>query len=294
MPFAEARGARLHCESVGDGEAIVFVHEFAGDHRSWEPQVRHFARRYRCITYAARGYPPSDVPEDIALYSQAEAVDDVVAVMLQFGVERAHVVGLSMGGFAALHFGLRRPTMARSVVVVGCGYGAEPPTRDGFARDCEALAERLEKEGMERPSAGYAAGPYREQFAAKDPLGYAEFRKRLAEHSPIGSALTLRGVQARRPSLYDLKAELAAFEVPMLIVNGDEDEPCLNPGLYLKRTVPTAGLVVLPKTGHTINLEEPAAFNDALEDFFAAVEHGRWTKRDPRSVGRSAMLGDDG
>lgn len=293
MAFAEARGARLYCEATGEGAAIVFVHEFAGDHRSWEPQVRHFARRYRCITFAARGYKPSDVPGDLARYSQAEAVDDIAAVMRYFGVAKAHVVGLSMGGFATLHFGLRYSAMASALVVAGCGYGAEPAARAGFAHDCEALAARLEKEGMAKPAEGYAAGPYRVQFAAKDPRGYAEFRARLIEHSATGSALTLRGVQARRPSLYDLKAELAALEVPTLIVNGDEDEPCLEPGLYLKRAIPSAGLVVLPKTGHTINLEEPAAFNRALDEFFAAVEHGRWQRRDPRSVGRSAMVADE-
>jgi pimeloyl-ACP methyl ester carboxylesterase len=293
VTYAEARGARLYGEATGEGAAIVFVHEFAGDHRSWEPQVRHFARRYRCITYAARGYKPSDVPTDIALYSQAEAVDDIAAVMRHFAVAKAHVVGLSMGGFAALHFGLRYQAMASALVVAGCGYGAEPGAGVGFARDCEALAAQLETEGMAQPAEGYAAGPYRVQFAAKDPRGYAEFRARLIEHSAAGSALTLRGVQARRPSLYDLKAELAALEVPTLIVNGDEDEPCLEPGLYLKRTIPSAGLVVLPKTGHTINLEEPAAFNRVLDEFFATVEHGRWPRRDPRSIGRSAMLADE-
>src|SRR5450432_463493 len=107
MPFANARdGARLYFEETGSGTPIVFVHEFAGDYRSWEPQVRHFSRRYRCITYNARGYPPSDVPADVERYSQASARDDILCVLDGLGINRAHVVGLSMGGFATLHFGM--------------------------------------------------------------------------------------------------------------------------------------------------------------------------------------------
>src|SRR5436309_6678410 len=118
-------GVRLYYEDAGAGTAIVFVHEFGGDHRSWEPQLRHFARRHRCVTFAARGYPPSDVPETVDAYSQTRAVQDIVAVMDAAGIDRAHVVGLSMGGFAALHFGLDAGARARSIVVAGAGYGAE-------------------------------------------------------------------------------------------------------------------------------------------------------------------------
>src|ERR1700710_2001098 len=99
-------GVRLHVEEAGQGTPIVFVHEFAGDHRAWEPQMRHFARRHRCVAYSARGYLPSDVPESPEAYSQAFAVADIVAVMDGLGIEQAHVVGLSMGGFATLHLGL--------------------------------------------------------------------------------------------------------------------------------------------------------------------------------------------
>jgi len=110
MPHVSADdGVRLYVEEAGNGPPVVFVHEFAGDHRSWEPQVRALSRRYRCVVYAARGYPPSDVPQDEAAYSQARAVADIVAVLDGLEIERAHVVGLSMGGFATLHLGLRHP-----------------------------------------------------------------------------------------------------------------------------------------------------------------------------------------
>lgn len=289
MTMIEAQGARLYCESAGEGDAIVFVHEFAGDYRSWEPQMRFFSRRYRCITYNARGYPPSDVPEDPALYSQDIATDDIAAVMRGHGIDKAHVIGCSMGGFATLHFGLRYPDMARSLTVVGCGYGAKKDSREAFKQEAQEFASQFETMGMQAVAAQYSAGPTRVQYENKDPRGYAEFQAQFAEHSAKGSALTLANVQAMRPSLYDLEDGLRKLTVPTLLVTGDEDEPCLDAKLYLKRTIPSSGLLMLPRTGHAANLEEPDAFNRAVAEFIATVEQGRWQLRDPRSVSGSAL-----
>ncbi|MCY4550251.1 MAG: alpha/beta hydrolase [Defluviicoccus sp.] len=288
MPYAQADGARLYYEEAGAGEAIVFVHEFAGDCRSWEPQIRHFSRRYRCVAFNARGYPPSEVPDDQALYSQDIATDDIAAVMRGAGIERAHVVGMSMGGFAALHFGLRHAGMARSIVVGACGYGAKPEESAQYALDSEAIAVEYETRGAAEVAEIYANGAYRLQLKEKDPRGWAEFRDQLAGHSTEGSARTMRGVQKHRPSLWRIDG-LAGMSVPALVVAGDEDDWCLEPGIHLKRTIPTAALLILPKTGHAVNLEEPALFNRALADFFATVEAGRWTER-PFAQGASALL----
>ena len=290
MPFAETDdGVKLHYEETGQGTPVIFVHEFAGDCRSWEPQVRAFARRNRCITYNARGYPPSDVPADGAMYSQARACADIKAVLDHLGTGPAHVVGLSMGGFATLHFGLTHPGMALSLVVAGCGYGAEPDRRAKFRDEAAATADLIEAEGMEAFAAIYGAGPTRVQFQNKDPRGWAEFVRMLGEHSATGSALTMRGVQRERPSLWDLEGRLRALDVPTLILTGDEDEPCLLPGVFMKRAIRTAGLVVIPKAGHNVNQEDPAAFNRAVGDFHAAVDGGRWEARDPRSVTESIL-----
>ena len=275
-------GVKLYYEEVGRGTPLIFVHEFAGDHRSWEPQLRFFSRRYRCIAFNARGYPPSDVPENPERYSQVSARDDVIAVLDHLRIERAHVVGLSMGGFATLHVGLAHPQRALSLVVAGCGYGAQRGEEDKFRADSEALARQLETQGA-KAFASYAAGPTRVQFQNKDPRGYQAFVDALAKHSAEGAALTLRGVQMRRPLLYQLVDGMKRLAVPTLIMVGDEDEPCLDAALLLKRSIATAGLVVLPRSGHMINLEEPALFNRAVADFLATVEAGRWEPRDPRA-----------
>ena len=284
MPFATTDdGARLYYEEAGEGDLVVFVHEFAGDYRSWEPQVRFFSRRYRCVTYNARGYPPSDVPEAGQRYSQDRARDDVLAVIEHLGAESAHVVGLSMGGFATLHFGFAYPNRARSLVVAGCGYGAELDQREEFQAEAEATANFIAGATGEELASAYGGGPTRVQFENKDPRGWKEFCDMLAEHDMLGSSLTMHGLQKQRPSIFDLKEEMQALRVPTLIMTGDEDDPCLIPNIYMKRNIPSSALVVLPNSGHTINLEEPDLFNASLADFFAQVETGRWPLRDPRS-----------
>jgi pimeloyl-ACP methyl ester carboxylesterase len=276
-------GVRLYYEDTGEGVPIVFVHEFAGDHRSWEPQVRFFSRRHLCIAYAARGYPPSDVPKTVESYSQKRAAADIRAVLDGVGIERAHVVGLSMGAFATLHFGLDYPERALSLVAAGVGYGAEKTREAEFRQAAEQAARGFETRGSRAFAEVYGSSAARVQFEAKDPRGWREFVDQLAEHSPLGSANTMRGVQAKRPSLYDLEDQFRRLAVPTLIVAGDEDDNSLQPSIFLKRTIPASGLLVLPKTGHTLNLEEPDAFNRAVAEFFAQVTAGRWLPRDPRA-----------
>jgi pimeloyl-ACP methyl ester carboxylesterase len=293
MNFAPtADGVRLYYETAGSGTPIVFVHEFGGDHRSWEPQMRFFARRYLCVAFGARGYPPSDVPTDLERYSQATAADDIAAVMDALGFAKAHIVGLSMGGFAALHFGLRHASRALSLVVAGAGYGAEKAHEEYFRGVSIEVAKQFEAQGSERFAKTYSLGASRVQFQNKDPRGWQEFATWLGEHDAVGAANTMRGVQARRPSIYDLETELKAMAVPSLVVVGDEDDHCLQPGIFLKKTVPACGLAVMPKTGHTLNLEEPAAFNALLAEFFAQVEAGRWKPRDPRALPGQIMKTD--
>jgi len=290
MAFALVNGVRLYYEEAGSGTPMIFVHEFAGETASWSPQLRFFGRRYRTIAFNARGYPPSDVPEDPSLYSQAQAVEDLRGVLDYLQIERAHVVGLSMGGFAALHFGLVYPARAFSLVVAGAGYGSKIEERDAFRADCAAMVSRFESEPMKDVAASYANGPARQQFRDKDPRGWEEFRDLLTRQSAKGHALTMRQVQMKRPSIYELGERMAQLTVPTLIMTGDEDEACLEPALYMKRTIRTSGLVVIPRSGHTINLEEPDMFNRCVLDFVTTVDAGRWTPRNPASLSRSAIL----
>ena len=291
MTIAKINNTEVFFERTGDGTPIVFLHEFAGDYRSWEIQVRFFARRYAVVAYNARGYPPSGVPEDPADYSQDIAVEDLRALLDHLQIDRAHIVGFSMGGSAALSFGLKYPQRARSVTIVGTGSGSlRSGDNAAFLRDMEYVIKRFESEGMDKVSQFYTSGPNRVQFQDKDPRGWQEFNTQFREGSARGHANTMRGVQSKRPSVYDLENALQTMTVPLLIMTGDEDQPCLEPGLFLKLTVPSAALTVFPKTGHNINQEEPDLFNRSLLDFITQVDSGRWTSRNPASLSASAVL----
>jgi pimeloyl-ACP methyl ester carboxylesterase len=192
-----------------------------------------------------------------------------------------------MGGFATLHFGFRHPARASSLVVAGCGYGAEKDQREKFRAEVAAVAAFLDTNDMEAFATKYAYGPTRVQFANKDPRGFEEFRRQLAEHSALGSRNTQLGVQGERPSLYDLTDQMQALDVPTLILTGDEDWPCLQPALLMKQTIPSAALSVMPNCGHAINLEDPDQFNRLAGDFVAQVDAGRWPRRDLRALAAS-------
>ncbi len=282
-------GVKLYYEEAGSGTPVVFVHEFGGDHRSWEMQMRFFSREHRCVTFAARGYPPSDVPPSADSYSQLRAVEDIIAVMDAAGIKKAHIVGLSMGGFATLHFGLEHPDRALSLVVAGAGYGAEKQHEAYFREVSLDVARQFEAQGSETFAKTYSLGASRVQFQNKDPRGWQEFAIQLGEHSSLGAANTMRGVQARRPSIYDLETRMKTMMVPTLVMVGDEDDHCLQPGIFMKKTLPACGLLVLPKTGHTLNLEEPGYFNDSVADFISLAEAGRWKPRDPRAMPQQIM-----
>lgn len=274
---------QLWVEECGNGLPILFIHEFGGNYDSWQPQIHAFSRRYRCITYAARGYPPSSIPGQLEAYSQQRAAEDALAVLDGLGIRQAHIVGLSMGGFTALHVGLNAPERALSLTIAGAGYGCEAETEAYFRQVSLQVGENFARQGAETFAKTYALGASRVQFKNKDPLGWQRFADRLAEHDSVGASLTMQGVQARRPAFYQLETQIRALQLPVLIMVGDEDDHCLQPGLYLKRHLPAAGLAILPKTGHTLNLEEPQLFNLLLAEFFAQVESGNWGKRDPRA-----------
>ena len=287
MPHATARdGIKLHYEATGSGTPLIFVHEFSGDARSWESQLRFFARRYRCIVFNARGYPPSDVPRARSKYSWRIAVDDVADVLRHLRIRKAHVVGCSMGAYTALQFGLRYPAMALSVTALAAAAGSDPGTRKSFLQATEAHAQLFESAGTHAALRQRGLSPGRIPLMLKDPRGFAEFRRVHEGHSGTGLAGVLRGVQTKRPPVYALERGLRAYRPPLLVVCGDEDDGSIGPALFIKRVCKNARLWMCPATGHTVNTEEPDRFNRNLLDFVTLVDSGHWKPRDPRSIAR--------
>lgn len=278
MPYIEAQGAKLYFEESGKGHPIIFIHEFASDIRGWEPQLRQLSRNYRCIAYNARGYPPSDVPENPLSYGWKIAIDDIDAVMRALEIERAHLVGVSMGGYAALQFGLLHPEKVSAIYAAAVGSGSHPSYRDAWVKETCRLARIFGDRGIAGIAKRIAERPSRLPLKHKDLNGWQEFVARFLELSPQGLMHTMARCQALRPSLYDLRDQLSEMTVPVLLGVGDEDIACLETNLMLKSVLPNAGLWIVPNTGHGINLEEPAAFNAQLESFLTAVERGSWRR----------------
>jgi pimeloyl-ACP methyl ester carboxylesterase len=285
MPLAQINGVSIYYEVTGTGPPLVFSHEFAGDSRSWKPQVEAFSGSYQCITWNYRGFPPSEVPEDRASYSQDILVEDLKGLLDHLGIEKAHVAGLSMGGSVTLHFALAYPERCLSAVVAGAGTGSVD--RPQFEGDVARIVDLLSTRSMAEFADIYSLAPTRTPFMEKDRQGWELFREQLAEHSAIGSANMMREVQLKRPTIFSLEDQLGQLSVPTLILIGDEDEPCVEPAIFMRRKIPSSGLVILPQSGHTVNLEEPALFNQAIEMFLTMVQEGRWRTRG--SVSTSMM-----
>jgi pimeloyl-ACP methyl ester carboxylesterase len=282
MPKVRANHLNLYYEEAGSGVPVVFVHEFAGDWRSWEAQIRFFSSRYRAVTFSARGYPPSDVPESPEEYSQENQIEDLKGLMDALKIEKAHLCGLSMGSYTSLLFGIKYPKRSHSLTIAGSGYGSGA-NREDFHRQIVQVADQMLRGGMKAVSATYTLGPARVQLQNKNPRAWEEFRRQFEEHSAKGSAYTFLGVQRKRPSITDLGDQLRKIALPVLIMQGDEDERGTEGSLFMKRHIPRAGLEVFPRSGHTLNLEEPEHFNRSLLDFITAVDAGHWEARDPRS-----------
>ena len=283
MSKVRVNDINLYYEEAGSGIPVVFVHEFAGDWRSWEQQVRFFSSRYRVITFSARGYLPSDVPDSPAGYSQDLQIEDLKGLCNALQIEKAHICGLSMGSYTTLFFGMRYPERARSLTVAGSGYGSGK-NREEWHKEVARVADQMLKEGIKGVSGTYTLGPARVQLQNKNPRAWEEFRRQFEEHSVKGSAYTFLGVQGKRPSVTDLGAEMKKMTLPALIMLGDEDEKGIEGSLFMKRNIPRAGLEIFPRSGHTLNLEEPGHFNRSLLEFITAVDAGHWEDRDPRSL----------
>ena len=272
---AHVNGVDLCYQQTGEGTPLLWAHEYGGDLRSWEPQVRYFSRRYRVITYNHRGYSPSTIPIAAGDYSQDLLVEDLHQLLRHLRLGAVHLGGCSMGANVARDFAIAHSEMTKSLILLGVGAGSV--NREQFVRNFEAIAAGLERDGIESLVNHFQTVPNRASFKQKDPRGFAEFLGYVREHDAQACAHLAREVLIKRKTIFQLEAELKAIRIPTLIVAGDRDTPSIEPSVVMRDWIPNAGLVVFPKCGHTANLEEPALFNFQIAEFLAAVESDRWT-----------------
>jgi pimeloyl-ACP methyl ester carboxylesterase len=270
VPYVRSRQVRLYYEDVGGGPPVVFVHELASDVRQWRGTIDALSGRFRCIAYNARGYPPSEVPDQPEAYRWDAFAADVGAVLDQLGLEHAALVGWSMGAYAALQFARLHSDRVRALALVGVGSGSPAGERAGFQAQMQALALAWRTHAG-AAAAMVAATPGRQAFRRRRPEAFAAWLEDLEGHSPDGMALTCANYQALRPSLEEFEDQLARLPMPVLLTVGEEDAPCLVPTRRLAEVIPRARLQVLPDAGHMPMLEDPDSFVQALEAFLEGL-----------------------
>jgi len=274
MPKVKVSDVELYYEETGSGFPVIFCHEFAGDYRSWEQQVRHFARRYRVITYNYRGYAPSDVPADPAAYSQEILISDMRELMKKLSIEQAHIIGIATGGNVALNFAIAHPDVTKSAIVAGAGAGTS--SREKWLAAGRDMADSIAKTGAAAIVKSIEGAPQRQALRTKDPRAWDEFIGVIRDLSPAGAEMSMRNVLLTRKPVTDLTEGIAALPMPVLVMVGDQDTPAFEASLFVHRYAPHAGLAVFPFTGHTLPIEEPELFNSLADAFLAAVDSGRW------------------
>jgi pimeloyl-ACP methyl ester carboxylesterase len=255
----------LYVERWGEGEpSIVFCHGFGGSARNFRPQARAFAASCRAITFDARGHARSDAPVEPDAYEPDRFVEDVSNVLDVIGIERALIVGLSMGAGIALRFAATRPERVLGLLVAAYPRPASTP---GHAAWALGFADAIEAEGVEAAGARFAWG---ERFQ-RDPKGAELIRIGFLEHQPHALVNVLRRVLAVQPAPADQAPRLAGLTGPISIVVGGQDAGSLAPSRELSALLPAAQLVEIEGGGHVVNLTNPAEFNRALRDLLARL-----------------------
>lgn len=273
MRYASVNGIELGYRECGSGFPLVFCHEYAGDLRSLERQIGYFSRRYRCIAFNYRGYPPSTVPDDIDAYGSDDLVADLAGLLDHLGITETHLVGVATGGGVALNFAIGRPEAVRGLAVVGPGAGSVG--RPAWLAGAQALADAIRRDGMAALVDNMENAPQRQALRSKDPIAWETFIAQIREMSPVGCANMMANALMRRPPLFELESELKRLRMPVLVAVGDQDAPAFDACVFVSRTVVDGALAVLPNCGHMLPLEEPALLNTILGEFFAGVDARR-------------------
>ncbi|MCC6418913.1 MAG: alpha/beta fold hydrolase [Gemmataceae bacterium] len=251
MAVIDRGGVSIFYEVNGDGPPVLLSHGYSATAQMWRGQVQALSGSHRLVTWDMRGHGESDSPTDPTAYSEAATVGDMAAILTACGIERAVVAGLSLGGYMSLAFHLAHPERTRALMLFDTGPGyRNPKGRDGWNETALARARAFEERGLD------ALG------------GSAEVR--VSRHrSAAGLAHAARGMLAQVDSR--VIESLEKIAVPTLVLVGENDTPFIGAAEYMAAKIPGARKVVIPGAGHAANIDQPAAFNAAVEEFLASL-----------------------
>jgi 2-hydroxy-6-oxonona-2,4-dienedioate hydrolase len=263
--FAPADGAKIYFESAGVGPAVVFIHAGVSDRRMWDPQFDYFADRFHVVRYDLRGFGKSEMP-DLPYSNRAD-----LGKVLQFlGIEKAALVGCSMGGSAAIDFTLENPERVLALVTVGSGVsGWNEWSDEGIRHWTEFM--RLAKAGeieraRELEAVLWLDGPGRE-LSRIDPT----YRRRAREIHKDNFSLAREAHPEEELSPPAIR-RLGEIKCPTLVLVGDSDMPeILKVASYLAKEIPGARLATVANAAHLPNLEHPDEFNAIVKEFLTAM-----------------------
>lgn len=253
MAMLARNGINLYYETHGEGPVILLTHGYSATSQMWRGQIEPLSRKHKLVIWDMRGHGQSDYPDDLAAYSESETVADMAALLDHVSAKQAIVGGLSLGGYMSLAFNATHPDRVKALLIIDTGPGfKKDESRDGWNATSVRTAERYEKEGL-------------------GPLDQASAERATARHrDAIGLAKAARGMLTQKNAR--VIESLPGIKVPSLIVVGAKDTPFLAAADYMTAKIPGAEKVVIPDAGHAANIDQPAAFNAALDHFLAELE----------------------
>jgi pimeloyl-ACP methyl ester carboxylesterase len=253
MATLNRNGVKIHYETYGEGPAILLTHGYSATAEMWEGQIDVLSRHHTLILWDMRGHGQSDCPEDHAAYSEEATVGDMAAILDAAGANRAVIGGLSLGGYMSLAFHLTYPERVRALLIVDTGPGfRNDEARKGWNETALRTAEKFEKDGLASLRA------------------LSRERSQSTHKSAMGLALAGRGMLTQRDGR--VIASLPDIRTPSLVIVGANDAPFLKAADYMAAKIPHAEKVVISDAGHAVNIDQPAAFNEAVMHFLRSVD----------------------
>jgi pimeloyl-ACP methyl ester carboxylesterase len=241
-------GATLYYETHGEGPVLLLTHGYSATSEMWHGQIAPLSRRHKLVLWDMRGHGQSDYPADPTAYSEAATVADMAAILDAVGAKRAIIGGLSLGGYMSLAFHRDHPDRTRALLIIDTGPGfKKDEARETWNQRALETARKFDAEGL----------------ASLKSL--SKERATSNHRSADGLAGAARGMLTQRDA--SVIESLPGIKVPSLVVVGADDKPFLAASDYMATKIPGAQKVVIPAAGHAVNLDQPQAFNEAVDRF---------------------------
>lgn len=271
MPELSLHGVEYYYERAGSGEPLLLLHGFTGSSGGWRGVLPQLAARCETITVDLLGHGRTAVPLQPERYTMPHAAADLCLLLDKLEVDRAHLLGYSMGGRLALYLAHAQPERWRSLILESASPGlANAEARAARRAADERLAARILAEGLQPFVEAWEKLPL---FASQERLGRSArrmLRAQRLQNTPLGLANSLRGMgTGSQPSLWENLDKLA---LPVLLLAGELDEKFVAINQQMAGLIPGAALHIIWRAGHTIHLEQPQAFATAVTRFLAGLE----------------------